>query len=89
MPGLAIALIQGDLLFFNAEHVQDRLCAIADKMPPGTRWLILDASAITQVDSTVPLRRLGRCAPTSPAVASPSASRSCTPRSGACSSGPG
>ena len=52
VPGLAIALVQGDLLFFNADHVHARLHAIADAMPPGTRWLILDASAITQVDST-------------------------------------
>jgi SulP family sulfate permease len=52
VPGLAIALIQGDLLFFNADHVHARLHGIADAMPPGTRWLILDASAITQVDST-------------------------------------
>ncbi|MFG1245167.1 SulP family inorganic anion transporter [Xanthobacter flavus] len=52
VPGLMIALIQGDLLFFNADHVQARLRADADAMPPGTRWLVLDASAITQVDST-------------------------------------
>lgn len=52
VPGLAIVLIQGDLLFFNADHVQARLNAIVDATPPGTRWLVLDASAITQVDST-------------------------------------
>jgi sulfate permease, SulP family len=52
VPGLTIALVQGDLLFFNADHVHARLRAIADAMEPGTRWLVLDASAITQVDST-------------------------------------
>jgi MFS superfamily sulfate permease-like transporter len=52
VPGLTIALIQGDLLFFNADHEHARLHAIADASPAGTRWLILDASAITQVDST-------------------------------------
>ena len=52
IPGLAIVLVQGDLLFFNADHVQARLRAIADAEPPSTRWLILDASAVTQVDST-------------------------------------
>jgi MFS superfamily sulfate permease-like transporter len=52
VPGMVIPLVQGDLLFFNADHVQARLCAIADAMPQGTRWLVLDASAITQVDST-------------------------------------
>jgi len=52
VPGLTIALIEGDLLFFNADHAHARLHAIADASPAGTRWLILDASAITQVDST-------------------------------------
>ncbi len=52
VPGLTIALIEGDLLFFNADHIQARLVAIADAMPPDTRWFLLDASAITQIDST-------------------------------------
>ena len=52
VPGLVIALIEGDLLFFNADHVQARLLAIADAAPPATRWFVLDASAITQIDST-------------------------------------
>ena len=52
IPGMAICLIQGSLLFFNAGHVQARLRAIADGLPAGTRWLVLDASAIVQVDST-------------------------------------
>jgi MFS superfamily sulfate permease-like transporter len=52
VPGLTIAMVEGDLLFFNAGHVQARLVAIADAMPADTRWLVLDASAITQIDST-------------------------------------
>jgi len=52
VQGLVIVLIQGDLLFFNADHVQARLQAIADAAPDDTRWLVLDASATTQVDST-------------------------------------
>jgi sulfate permease, SulP family len=52
VPGLAIILIQGDILFYNADHVNARLRAIADELPPGTRWLVIDASAVTQVDST-------------------------------------
>ena len=52
VPGLAITLIEGDLLFFNADHVQARLLATADAMPPGTRWFLLDAGAVTQTDST-------------------------------------
>lgn len=51
VPGLTIALIEGDLLFFNADHIQARLCAIVDAMPEGS-WFVLDASAITQTDST-------------------------------------
>jgi MFS superfamily sulfate permease-like transporter len=52
VSGLVIALVQGDLLFFNADHVLARLRAIADDLPAATRWLVLDASAVTQVDST-------------------------------------
>ncbi len=52
IPGMAICLIQGSLLFFNADHVQERLRTIAGDLPEGTRWLVLDASAIVQVDST-------------------------------------
>ncbi len=52
VPGLTIALVEGDLLFFNADYVQARLCAIADAMPADTRWFVLDAGAVTQIDST-------------------------------------
>jgi SulP family sulfate permease len=52
VPGLTIVLVQGALLFFNADHVHARLRAIVDTAPGDTRWLVLDASAITQVDST-------------------------------------
>jgi high affinity sulfate transporter 1 len=52
VPGMTICLVQGDLLFFNADHVHARLTAIAEDMPADTRWFVLDASAITQVDST-------------------------------------
>ncbi len=52
VPGLAICLVQGSVLFFNADHVHARLLAIADAQPEDTRWLVLDGSAMTQVDST-------------------------------------
>ncbi|MFO1142809.1 MAG: SulP family inorganic anion transporter [Amaricoccus sp.] len=51
VPGLAIVLVEGDLLFFNADHVQRRLLAVADA-DRGIRWLIIDAGAVTQIDST-------------------------------------
>ena len=52
VPGLAVCLIEGSLLFFSVDHVKERLAAIADDLPPDTRWFVLDASAIVQVDST-------------------------------------
>ncbi len=52
VPGLTIALVEGDLLFFNADHVQARLLGIADAASGTLRWFLLSASAITQVDST-------------------------------------
>ena len=52
VPGLVITLIEGDLLFFNADAVEARLLAIADAAPAGARWLVIEASAVTQTDST-------------------------------------
>lgn len=52
VPGLTICMIQGSILFFNADYVRRRLREIADKLPADTRWLVLDANAIVQVDST-------------------------------------
>lgn len=52
VPGLVIPLVEGDLLFFNADHVQAQLVAVADAMPADTRWFLLDAGAVTQTDST-------------------------------------
>lgn len=52
IPGLAICLIQGSLLFFNADYVKSRLQEIADHLPAGTRWLLIDASATPQIDSS-------------------------------------
>lgn len=52
IPGMAICLVQGSLLFFNVDYSKSRFEAIAANLPAGTRWLILDASAIVQIDST-------------------------------------
>ncbi len=52
VAGLTIVLIEGDLLFFNADNVHARLLEIARRLPADARWLVLDASAVTQVDST-------------------------------------
>ncbi|MBS7541924.1 SulP family inorganic anion transporter [Ancylobacter oerskovii] len=52
VPGLAIYLIQGSLLFFNVDYVRARLQEVMEALPADTRWFLLDASAVTQIDST-------------------------------------
>jgi MFS superfamily sulfate permease-like transporter len=52
VPGLVIFLVQGDLLFFNADYVQMRLRSIVADLPAETRWLLVDAGAMSQIDST-------------------------------------
>ncbi|MDF2998394.1 MAG: hypothetical protein K0R27_4031 [Xanthobacteraceae bacterium] len=52
VPGLAVCLIQGSLLFFNVDYVRQRLETLAKELPDRTRWFVLDASAIAQIDST-------------------------------------
>ncbi|ACP25635.1 probable sulfate transporter [Sinorhizobium fredii NGR234] len=52
VPGFGACMIQGSLLFFNTDYVRDRLLSVAGALPPGTVWLVIDASAIPQIDST-------------------------------------
>ncbi|MEW6639856.1 MAG: SulP family inorganic anion transporter [Pseudomonadota bacterium] len=52
VPGLALCLVEASLLFLNVDHVKSRLLAIAQALPADTRWFVLDASAIVQMDST-------------------------------------
>jgi sulfate permease, SulP family len=52
IPGLAVCLVQGSLLFFNVDYVKSRLLTLAEGLPADTHWFVLDASAIAQVDST-------------------------------------
>ncbi|MBD9529426.1 SulP family inorganic anion transporter [Paracoccus sp. PAR01] len=52
VAGLLICFVQGNLLFFNTDHVDGQLREIIAEHAPDTRWLIIDASAITQIDST-------------------------------------
>lgn len=52
VPGFVVWILQGSLLFFNADYVRERLKAIAVTLPPETRWFVLDSGAITQMDST-------------------------------------
>jgi high affinity sulfate transporter 1 len=52
VPGLAVYLVEGSLVFFNVDYVKDRIGWIVDRLPPSTRWFILDAGAVTTIDST-------------------------------------
>lgn len=52
VPGMVLYMVQGSVLFFNADYVRSRIQSIADQAPPGTKWLVLDASAIARIDST-------------------------------------
>ena len=52
VEGLVICFVQGSVLFFNADFVKARLTEIIDTGPQDTRWFLIDASAITQLDTT-------------------------------------
>jgi sulfate permease, SulP family len=52
IPGVAVYLVQGSLLFFNIDYVRDRIRWIASRLPQSTRWFIMDAEAVTTIDST-------------------------------------
>ena len=52
LPGMVLFMVQGSILFFNADYVRERFEAVAAEAPAGTTWLVLDASAVAQVDST-------------------------------------
>jgi high affinity sulfate transporter 1 len=52
IPGLAIYLLQGNLLFFNVDYVKGRIEEIIESLAPGTEWFIFDGSATAQIDST-------------------------------------
>src|SRR3954451_6124029 len=52
IPGLAIYLVQSSLVFFNIDYVRDRIRWVVARQPRSTRWFILDAKAVTAIDST-------------------------------------
>jgi len=51
IPGLTIYLLEGSLLFFNTDFVERRLQAVSAELPEAS-WLIIDAGAMPQVDTT-------------------------------------
>ena len=52
VPGMVIFLVQGSILFFNTDFLRDRFESVAQAVPPGTDWLLVDASAVAQIDTT-------------------------------------
>lgn len=52
VPGLAVCMIQGSLLFFNVDYVRELLKGHLAALPHDTKWFVIDASAIAQADST-------------------------------------
>lgn len=52
VPGLALFLVEGNVLFFNADYVRSRIESILEEQPGDTKWLVLDAGGIGQIDST-------------------------------------
>ena len=88
VPGLTIVLIEGDLLFFNADHIHARLHAIADAMPAGHAMAAARREPGDPGRTRPPPPCSRRCASTLPRTGSPSRSPSSTPRCARCSSAP-
>lgn len=51
-PGLTVCLLQGSLLFFNADHIRQEIERIAESAGSQTRWLVLAAGSIPLMDTT-------------------------------------
>jgi high affinity sulfate transporter 1 len=52
IEGVVIFTLQGNILFYNADFIRQRLTAVAKDLAPGTRCFLLDATAVTHIDST-------------------------------------
>jgi MFS superfamily sulfate permease-like transporter len=52
IPGVVIYLFQGPIVFFNCDYLRSRIGWIVNRVPPGTRHFILEASASNLVDGT-------------------------------------
>lgn len=52
VPGMAMCLIQGSVLFCNCDYVKGRLETIVREQPVKIKWLLVDAGAIPQIDSS-------------------------------------
>lgn len=52
VPGMIIYRFDAPLLFFNADYFKARVLSLVDGATPRPRWLILNAEAVSQLDST-------------------------------------
>ncbi|MBX5222258.1 SulP family inorganic anion transporter [Rhizobium sp. NLR8a] len=52
IEGAAVFAVQGSILFYNADYVRLRMISVIKALPAETKYLVLDASAITYIDST-------------------------------------
>jgi len=52
VPGLTIYLLEGGIVFFNCDRLQNRIRWIVDRLPVATTYFVLDASATNFVDGT-------------------------------------
>lgn len=52
VPGLIVYRFDGPLMFANALLFRERTCALVRASQPPIRWLLLDAEAIVDVDTT-------------------------------------
>jgi sulfate permease, SulP family len=50
--GLEICLLQGNVLFFSADHVKSSLRDLTVSLPKDTRWLVLNAAGSAEFDYT-------------------------------------
>ncbi len=52
VPGVIIYRFDGPLLFFNADYFKARVLSLVDEATPRPRWFVLNAEAISQLDTT-------------------------------------
>jgi len=51
-PGLVMFWFGTDLLYANAAFFKEKVRQLVDESPTPVRWLVVDASAITAIDSS-------------------------------------
>ncbi len=62
MPGLAICLVQGSMLFFNSDYVEGAPAGDCRGLPAGTKWLLIDAERDPAFDCSAAAMLVELCA---------------------------